>query len=364
MTLITEVLLYFLKLGILGFGGPLAVVGAIQKDLIHKRQWMPEEEFNAAFAMIKAMPGPVAFMSSVFLGRHRAGILGGFAAGFGIVFPAFVFMILFAMGATFMKSHPNVSLFFTGMQIATLGIILASLKGLIGPHFKNTLFWFLVCLSAILFYLFPNAESIIILSFALMMVFKNKILAPKPLTSFVLLTPVTWDLFITCFKAGALVFGTGLAIVPMLQHDVVNHYGWLSQNEFLDALAFGQLTPGPVVITVTYIGYKIQGFSGAVLATVGIFLASFIHIMTWFPVAFRKLRNKKWIAQFTFGALSAVVGPIIVTTFHLGTTINVHTSYFLLAVAAFLLSLKTKVPVWIIIPCGGILFACVQFVIR
>lgn len=359
-----EVLSYFLKLGVLGFGGPLAVVGAIQKDLIHKKQWISENEFNAAFAMIKALPGPVAFMSAVFMGRHRAGILGGFAAAFGLVFPAFVLMILFAMGASFMKTHPTVTLVFTGMQVATLGIILASLKGLVGPHLKNFKFWFLVSLSAIIFTYFPRAESLIILSFALVMVFKDKISSSKPLQSLLIFSPLTWDIFLTCFKSGALIFGTGLAIVPMLKSEVVDHFGWLSQNEFLDALAFGQLTPGPVVITVTYIGYKVQGLAGAIIATIAIFLASFIHMMTWFPIAFKKLREKKWVAQFTFGALSAVVGPIIVTTINLGRTIDVNIFYFLIAVAAFIASLKTKTPVWVIIPGSGLLFTLIHLVLN
>lgn len=363
MNAVMEVLLYFLKLGILGFGGPLAVVSAIQNDLVYKKKWIEEDEFNSAFAMIKAMPGPVAFMSAVFMGRHRAGFLGGAAAGFGMVFPAFVLMIFFALGASAVKSHPNIETFFLGMQIATLGVILASLKGLVGPNSKNKKFWFLVSLSGFIFWFYPQSESLIILSFALIMVFKDKIRFHK-LNTFLALSPLSLDLFWTCFKAGALVFGTGLAIVPMLQHDVVDKFGWLSQSEFLDALAFGQLTPGPVVITVTYVGYKLDGFSGAILATVGIFLASFIHLSTWFPIAFRKLRQSKWVYKFTFGALSAVVGPIIVTTFKLGQTIDVHWGYFILSVFAFWLSLKNKIPVWGLIPLAGGCFLMINLLLK
>ncbi len=355
MISLREVFLYFLKLGILGFGGPLAVVSAIQNDLVYKKQWILEEEFNSAFAMIKAMPGPVAFMTAVFMGRHRAGIFGGILAGFGMVFPAFILMILFAIGSANFKSHPEIELFFHGMQIATLGVIIASLKGLVGPHKNNLKFWLLVSLSAIIFWFYPQSESLIIISFALFMVLKNRIKIHQ-FQVFIALSPLSLDLFWTCFKAGALVFGTGLAIVPMLQHDVVDKFGWLSQTEFLDALAFGQLTPGPVVITVTYVGYKLSGIVGAVLATMGIFLASFTHMMTWFPIAFKKLRQTKWVYQFTFGALSAVVGPILVTTFKLGQTIDVHLGFFAISIISFFLILKTKIPVWIVIPLGGILF--------
>lgn len=355
-----EVFFYFLKLGILGFGGPLAVVGAIQNDLVYKKNWISEDEFNSAFAMIKAMPGPVAFMSAVFMGRHRAGLLGGALAGVGIVFPAFVLMILFALGSSTFKAHHQIEIFFQGMQIATLGVIIASLKGLIGPHQKNIFFWNLVFLSGIIFWFYPQSESLIILSFALAMVFK-KHLRLRNSHSFLIFNPLAFELFWTCFKAGALVFGTGLAIVPMLQHEVVEKYGWLSQTEFLDALAFGQLTPGPVVITVTYVGYKVHGFSGAFLSTLGIFLASFIHMMTWFPLAFKRLSQKTWIASFTFGALAAVVGPIIVTTYHLSKTIDVSSWYFLITAISFYTSIKKILPVWCTIPISGLVFLILKY---
>ncbi len=359
-----EVFNYFIRLGILGFGGPLALVASIQKDLVQKRHWIEEEEFNSAFAMIKSMPGPVAFMTSVFMGRHRAGFFGGLIAGLGIVFPAFVLMILFSLGSKELSSHQNIKLFFLGMQIATLGVILGSLKGLIGQHYKKIKFWILVILSAIIFWFYPQYESLIILIFALYMISEQKIWRSFGRTNFLAVTPLTLDLFLTCFKAGALVFGTGLAIVPMLEHDVVTKFGWLSHTEFLDALAFGQLTPGPVVITVTYIGYKMLGFSGAIIATIGIFLTAFIHMTTWFPIAFQKLRGKKWIYQFTFGALSAVIGPILVTTFKLGHSIEVAAGYFTLAIVAFVATLKNLVPVWVTIPSIGLIFLLIKIFIN
>ncbi|RPJ74830.1 MAG: hypothetical protein EHM20_09945, partial [Alphaproteobacteria bacterium] len=245
-----EVFIYFFRLGCLGFGGPLAVVLSIQEDLIKKRNWMSQEDFNATFALIKAMPGPVAFQTSVFMGRHRAGFWGGVLAGFGIVFPAFVLMILFSL---FFKSVSDLSFIqsaMLGMQVAALGVILGSLKGLVKYNAKDFFFWVMVATSGAINYFKPSYEALFILLFGLMIVIFKKYQrkATGRLFSialpFFVFTDTIRDLMLVCFKAGALVFGTGLAIVPMLQHDVVVKYKWLSQGEFLDALAFGQMTPG------------------------------------------------------------------------------------------------------------------------
>ena len=358
-----EVLFYFLRLGTLGFGGPLAVVGTIQKDLVENRKWMKEDDFNATFSLIKAMPGPVAFQTAVFMGRSRAGFIGGALAAFGIVFPAFCLMILFSI---FFKSMNELSFTHTillGMQVAALGVILGSLKGLVKNNMKEFFFWVLVVLSGAINFYHPSIEPIIIIGFGFMIiVFKHWQRNSKgQLTLFSLAAPVVFfsstirDLTLVCFKAGALVFGTGLAIVPMLQHDVVVKYKWLSQSEFLDALAFGQMTPGPVVITATYIGHKLAGMPGAIAATSAIFAAAFFHMSTWFPLVVDRLRGKKWVNDFVFGAVAAVVGPIIVTVLKMGSEISFNFFLLAMAVVVFILTLMNKVPLWLLIPMGGLL---------
>jgi chromate transporter len=120
-------------------------------------------------------------------------------------------------------------------------------------------------------------------------------------------------LFWICFKAGAFVFGTGIAITPILERDFVQSMHWITHGEFMDALAIGQITPGPVLLTTTFLGYKVAGLLGAITATTGVFLAGFIHMSTWFPMAVEKLATQKWIEDFLFGALAMVVGTILVT---------------------------------------------------
>ncbi|MDD4972791.1 MAG: chromate efflux transporter [Bacteriovorax sp.] len=358
-----EVLFYFLRLGSLGFGGPLAVVGSIQKDLVENRKWMEVEDFNAVFSLIKAMPGPVAFQTAVFMGRVRAGFFGGALAAFGLVTPAFCLMILFSLFFKSMSEIEGTSSVLVGMQVAALGVILGSLKGLVKNNMKDFFFWVLVFVSGAINFYHPSIEPIIIIGFGLMIVaFKQWQRNPTShLTLFSLAAPATIfsstirDLALVCFKAGALVFGTGLAIVPMLQHDVVVKYKWLSQSEFLDALAFGQMTPGPVVITATYIGHKLAGMPGAIIATAAIFAAAFFHMSTWFPLVVSRLRGQKWINDFVFGAVAAVVGPIIVTVLKMGYEVPFNIFLMIMAIVVFVLTFMNKVPLWLLIPLGGIL---------
>ena len=358
-----EVILYFLRLGTLGFGGPLAVVGTIQKDLIENRKWMAEDDFNATFSLIKAMPGPVAFQTAVFMGRVRAGFFGGALAAFGLVAPAFCLMILFSLFFKSLNEFSFTQSILIGMQVAALGVILGSLKGLVKNNMKDFFFWVLVVVSGAINFSHPSLEPVIIIGFGLMIAgFRHwQRNSRKQTTLMSLAAPVVFfsstvrDLALVCFKAGALVFGTGLAIVPMLQHDVVVKYKWLSQSEFLDALAFGQMTPGPVVITATYIGHKLAGMPGAIIATVAIFAAAFFHMSTWFPLVVDRLRGKKWINDFVFGAVAAVVGPIIVTVLKMGSAVPFSLFLMAMAVVVFVLTLTNIVPLWLLIPMGGIL---------
>lgn len=354
-----EVFFYFIRLGSLGFGGPLAVIGSMQRDLVENRQWMSLEEFTASFSLIKAMPGPVAFQTAVFLGRHRAGFWGGALAAFGIVFPAFVMMIIFSAFFSSIADLAFTKALMMGMQVSALGVILGSLKGLMKGYMKDFFFWVLVLVSGLINYYYPGLEPVVIIGFGALLVFLRQMNHGKFLFSLAPLLVFNQDvknLGIVMFKAGALVFGTGLAIVPMLQHDVVVKYHWLTQNEFLDALAFGQMTPGPVVITATYIGHKIAGMTGAIVGTLAIFGAAFFHMSTWFPHVIGKLRGKKWINDFVFGAVAAVVGPILVTVLKMGLGLHLSLPLIFLMIVTFIITLRNAMPFWLLIPAGGFFF--------
>jgi chromate transporter len=357
--ILKEIFIYFLRLGTFGFGGPFAIVASIQNDLVKERKWVSEQEFNSAFSLIKAMPGPVAFMTSVFIGRYRGGLMGGLLAAIGLVFPSSILMIIFSIFFSTIAHLSFTTVLLLGMQVCALGVILGSLKNLIQKNISHPLFWCLVIISGMINYSHPKLEPFIIISFGLLVMLIKNISGKKKLFE----ASVLFALWLVCFKAGALVFGSGLAIVPMLKYDVVTKYHWLSESEFLDALAFGQMTPGPVVITSTYIGHKVAGGVGALIATVGIFSASFFHIMTWFPYLIKKLAGAAWIENFIFGAVAAVIGPIIVTVWKLfyGLTITPVTMVFL--ILSLVVTLSGRIPMWLIIPGGGIIFLALTSII-
>jgi chromate transporter len=169
-------------------------------------------------------------------------------------------------------------------------------------------------------------------------------------------------LTIVCLKAGFLVFGTGLAIIPVLEADVVGKYHWLTKPEFLDGLALGQITPGPVTTTATFIGYKVGGFGGAILATMAIFLSAFINVLIIIPMVEKKMKNHpEKMKSFTDWAFPAVIGGIVATSLRL--TMTTVTTWFLLAwiVAAALVVWKFRPPAWALIPASGILYFAATF---
>lgn len=348
-----EVFFYFIRLGTFGFGGPLAIVSSMQRELVTSRRWMTPQDFNATFSLIKAMPGPIAFMTAITLGRVRAGFWGAVIAGVCLNFPAFCLMIIFSLFFSSISHYSFTHWMMTGMQVSALGVILGSINGLIHDHIRDPFFWSLIIMSGVINFFYPALEPLIILGMGFLIVLLRNSASKLRLNEL-------GALVLVCFKAGALVFGSGLAIVPMLQHDVVEKYHWLSNSEFLDALAFGQMTPGPVVITATYIGHKVHGISGALLATLGIFAAAFFHMTTWFPYVTEKLRGKQWVNDFTYGAIAAVAGPIIVAVLKLGMEIELSGLLLVLGVLSFVLTLSRKVPLWLVIPLSGVLSMLVQ----
>lgn len=398
-----ETFVYFIRLGTFGFGGPLALVASMQRDLVERRGWLAPEDFSRAFALIKAMPGPVAFQTAVFLGRRRAGFSGALAAAVALNLPAFVMMVLFGVFYSTLSANRGFEGFLMGMQGAALGVILSSTKALGWSHRRKPLFWFLSAVSIATTIALPSLEPLtIILSgiFAALWLARRKAKGTPgpgeqtiigtdkpspsdsgpsdsckstPLRSASWTTPIlvgsstsaalasgSWisawiDLAWSSFKAGAFVFGSGIAIVPLMEHDFVQRLGWLTHREFMDALAFGQVTPGPVVITSTFIGYKALGLAGAVTATVAVYAASFFHQVTWFPRVVDRLSKFKWIDAFLTGAIAAVVGAIIATVVSLAMGWSNLALQGTIAITALVLALFSKAPVWSIIPAGGVI---------
>ena len=356
-----EVFFYFLKLGATGFGGPLALIAVMQRELIEERKWISAEEFSQAIALIKAMPGALGFQTAVYLGNRRAGFLGGTFAAIGILFPSFVLMIALAKYYELASHLEKFRSFFNGMQAASVVLMIQGLRALMLPYFSKVKFWVFFVLGGVIFYHQFLPEPILILGAGFLgLLLTRKWYHPAvlalpvetiPIFSFEKINELIW----VCLKSGAVVFGSGLAIVPLLERDFVHRLGWLSSQQFLDALAFGQITPGPVLITVTFIGFRVAGWLGAIAATLAIFLPGFIHMQTWFPKAVGMLSRQKWLNDFLIPSLGVICGILLITIFRLTASWN-ENSIFLMVIVFLcsLLSVIFKLPSWMLILLGGL----------
>ncbi len=355
--ILVEVFLYFLRLGFVGFGGPLSIIAILQKELVEERAWISEKEFKQVFALVKSMPGPIAFQLCVFLGGRKAGFLGSMLAAIGFVVPAFLLMIIFGYYYQSYAAISEVQGFLIGMQAAAVLTILVGLRPLFIPYLRRGKFWLLMALGAFSFYVALLPEPILILGGAALWAMLSRVGKSKNLPA-IFLSPkmlAMKNLLLVCFKAGAIVFGTGLAIVPLLELDFVERLGWMTHGQFMDALAMGQVTPGPVVITATFIGFQKLGMLGAVGATVAVFLPSFFHMVTWFPRALVFLSRQSWIEDFTFAATSIIIGTLLVTITRMIDPWRATPFAFVVFGFCLVVWLKFRVPPWALIPLGGFL---------
>lgn len=358
---------YFLSLGATGYGGPLALIQQMRHHFVNETKQITVHEFDHAFTLIKAMPGPIAFQMAVFCSQHLAGRLAGILAGFSLLLPAFCLMLAAGIGYKYLSGNYYVSILLNGFQFAVAAVIFLGLKTFFLQYFQKKTFWIIVLLAAVLYFRQSVPEPVIIIGFGLICTvgFGWKNLNPKPLLSVGLLAidwELLWKMFKVCTYAGAFVFGTGLALLPVLQQQFVVHYHWLSLQVFNDGVTFGQMTPGPVTITATFLGYKVAGFPGAVVATAGIFLLPLFHMITWFPKVLNWLSRQHWINDFLLGATSAVVGVLLITVYKMneGYILSMH-FWIIFFISFVILLVKPRLPVYRVIVLGGFINLVITF---
>ncbi len=381
-----EIGTYFLRLGVTGFGGPLAVVTQMERDLVGR--WISSMEFSQVFAAIKTMPGPVAFQTAVFLGHERGRqenvkVLGATLAGLCFLLPSVILMLILGLTRTSWGEWQWTRSALVGLQATALGLIVASIIP-ISRNAKTTddgermAKWIFALFGFIVTLLQPSLEPVAIIACGVLALRPNRsklvsvslAAVPTALVG-VSMFDIHSTLFLTSLKAGSLVFGSGLAIIPLLGGEFVDKLQWMTQAEFLEALSFGQVTPGPVMVTVTYIGTRIAGISGGLIATIGVFLVPYIHMITWFPRFWRRVNQSAQWHRFSFGALSAVIGALIASTIkliepvflslleieklNLNRPVVTVLLWMALAPAAFYLTYKKKRPAWAVILGGGVI---------
>lgn len=316
---------YFLRLGFLGFGGPVALVAQMERELVGERRWLAAEQMREAIAVCQSLPGPLAIQVGIFISYLRAGFWGAWAGGWAFIAPNFLIVTAIAALYAHLGGLRLVTAIFYGVSPAVIALILHSCWRLVRLGMEDWLQWTLaaacfaitVLLQAEVAILFVGAGVVGTLyygslarrsaSAAALAVLPA---APTAAGAPVSVTSAAGKLLLFFLKAGALTFGSGLVIVPFLQEGVVHQYGWLGQRDFLIAVAVGMISPGPVVITATFVGYLVAGFTGALAATIGIFLPSFILVLAAAPLLARYRANPN-VQGFVKGAYAAAIGTIL-----------------------------------------------------
>jgi chromate transporter len=323
---------YMTKLGTIGFGGPVALVGYMHRDLVEERKWISEADYKEGLTLAQLMPGPLAAQLAIYLGYVHYGITGATLAGVAFVLPSFVMVV--ALGAAYVAygGLTWMQAVFYGVGAAVIGIIAISAYKLTTKSIgRDKLLWaiyivaaavtvatesefvWIFLISGLVVWLvrvpptrwFPKGGSAALFGFGVPGDYLSTACALGATADWSVLAQI--GVFFA--EAGAFVFGSGLAIVPFLYGGVVNEHHWLTERQFVDAVAVAMITPGPVVITVGFIGYLVAGFAGAVVAALATFLPCYLFTIIPAPY-FRKHGKKPAVVAFVDGCTAAAIGTI------------------------------------------------------
>jgi chromate transporter len=321
---LAELLIYFLRLGLLGFGGPIALVGQMEREVVAERGWLTKEQMREATAICQSMPGPLAIQVGIYIGYLRGGFWGAWIGGWAFIFPNFVIVAgLGALYVYFGDLKPITGIFY-GVSPAVIALILHSCWRLSKLGMEDKLQWAIAAACLVVTVILQAEVALLFIGAGLVgipyygNIFRRR---PPPVAMQIAAVPLAQvapvasssklgKLLLFFLKAGSLTFGSGLVIVPFLQQGVVQQYGWLDERQSLIAVGVGMISPGPVVITATFVGYLVAGFWGSLVSTVGIFFPSFILVLVVAPLLARHRENPN-VQGFVHGAYAAAIGTIL-----------------------------------------------------
>ena len=361
-----EIAIVFFKLGFIAFGGPAAHIAMMEKEIVTKRQWMDRQHFLDLVGATNLIPGPNSTEMTMHSGHERAGWKGLFLAGISFIIPAVVLTGLLAYLYVEYGKVPAIEPFLVGIKPAVIAIIFGAILklgkkalknwqlGIIGVLVIATSFLGLNEITAILgagvvgliwFGVVKNDDKSVLKSFVPMILLNGGVMATAQAIS-------TTKLFLVFLKIGAVLFGSGYVLIAYLDGELVDTLGWLTDQELLDAVAIGQFTPGPVLSTATFIGYQIDGLSGAIAATAGIFLPSFLFVLLLNPIV-PKLRKSSLAAGFLDAVNIGAVGIMIAVTITLCQNILVDWRAWVIIALSTLVTFTFKKlsSIWIVL--GG-----------
>jgi chromate transporter len=358
-TTLREIAGLFLKLGLIAFGGPAAHIAMMRDEVVARRQWLSEEQFLDLLGATNLIPGPNSTEMAIHIGRVRGGWRGLVVAGLCFILPAAAIVLALAWLYVAYGATPAAEWLLYGVKPVIIAIVVQALWGL-GRTAVKSLLLGAVGLAVIALYLLGyNELGLLFGAGALVMLVANLRRMGRPGAALLLGLPGALfaqtgapvslgTLFLTFLKIGGLLYGSGYVLLAFLRNDFVERLGWLTDRQLLDAVAIGQVTPGPVFTTATFIGYIVAGVPGAAVATMGIFLPSFLFVALTNPLIPR-LRRSPWMSAFLDGVNVAAVGLMLAVTWELGRAAIVDWLTAALALTAALLLVRFKVnSTWLI----------------
>jgi chromate transporter len=369
---------YFLKLGTIGFGGPVALVGFMHRDLVEFRRWITEDTYKLSLALAQIMPGPLAAQVAIAIGYFEGGVLGATLVGLAFVLPSFLMVVAISLLYVAYGGLWWMQALFYAIGATVIAIIaIAAYKLARSTNKRDPLLWgIFVLLTAVTVWSQAELAEFFILAGLVVLLFhawpgwkRGLLMALGGVTLGLIVwlmeawlgqagtaddsTNVLAQILLFFTKAGAFVFGSGLAIIPFLQQGVVQQFGWLDEHQFLDAVAVAMITPGPVVITVAFIGFLVAGFAGAVMASIGIFLP--VYFFTILPAPwFKRHRNNPQLKAFVDGATAAATGAITGAVIILGARAITDLPTAIIGLVSLAVLWRFKIPEPIIVTISGL----------
>lgn len=391
-----ELVKLFARLGVLGFGGPQAHIAMQNDEAVVRRQWLTQDQFSDGLAMCEMLPGPASTQMGIYLGYLYAGQIGALVAGLAFIAPAFLIVVALSWVYFRFQALPQLDAVFFGVSPVMIAIILGFCWKLGKKSIKDApgvaiaiavgLAIGLWSLSPLLLFLLAGALGMglyrprqsrtgsslwLPLAAGVALPVAQTTAAPLTLASFwgtERIAVFFWPLLSFFLKVGTFIFGGGLVIIPLLEFEVVDRLAWLTRTEFLNGIAIGQLSPGPVVLTAAFVGFKVAGILGALVSTVGIFTPSFLFIMAGAPLLMR-LRENAWVQAFLKGVRPAVLGAIAAAAIPLTQTAIVASGSVAaaviagaIAIAALVALIRFKTPTWQLVLAGAGLGLVVSWV--
>jgi len=370
-----ELVRYFLYLGTFGFGGPVALAGFMHRDLVEKRRSISEEEYSLSLALAQIMPGPLAAQLAIAIGYFQRGVLGATLVGLAFILPSFLMVVAISLAYLAYGGLWWMQALFYGIGAAVIGVIaIAAYKLARSTNKRDPLLWgIFAVLAAVTVWAEAELAEFFILAGLLVLFARawsgwRRALGAGlagALAGLLIWLIENWFIHIEAgdadvllqillffTKAGAFVFGSGLAIVPFLHQGVVQQFAWLNEQQFLDAVAVAMITPGPVVITVAFIGYLVASLAGATAAAIGIFMP--VYLLTIIPAPwFRRNRDNPQLKAFVQGATASATGAITGAVIVLGQRAIYDLPTALIAFMTLIVLVRFKIPEPILIILAG-----------